>query len=163
MEIIGEWATEVSTESGFEYFVEMYDMSPARFMLEYNLHRVSKLQKGKTDFVVLLEYDGTINQMFVFNTPGDRAYVYSDKRLSNFPAFNSEQGAFMDVYTDSGHVRSFFFDNSPYQILEDDAEWHEELVFDEVIEEMIKTAANEGLDISRADISHANTMFVRQL
>lgn len=162
MEIIGEWATEVSTESGFEYFVEMYDMSPARFMLEYNLHRVSKLQKGKTDFVVLLEYDGTINQMFVFNTPGDRAYVYSDKRLSNFPAFNSEQGAFMDVYTDSGNVRSFFFDNSPYQLVEEDDEW-DELDFDEVVQNIIDKAESEGLDIQSSDVTKQNTIFVRQL
>lgn len=136
MKTFGNFLTEVTSDEGRKYFIDMYDLTPDDFMVEYELKVTGRLGFGlkpamqnvfKSDIrnIVVLEYDGEVNQIIKLES-GDRAYTYSDENLVHLGILNSEQGSFIDVHTADDKNRMYFLGNSPYCLNDaDDEEWWE--------------------------------------
>ena len=156
----GNWLTEVTSVEGREFFEQQYDMSPARFMVNYDLKLTKKIADGDPiKNIMFLEYDGSVNQLFQMQA-GDRVYVYADQALMDLGCFNSEQGAFMDVFTADGRVFVYFVPSGPYclESKEDDEWWelHDD-GYDGVVAEIQSRFQKLG------PVTFENTIFVRQL
>jgi hypothetical protein len=164
--INGDWLTDVATESGLEYFVDQYEMSPSRFIVKYDLTRITRIGQGakngleKIKYIAFLEYDGDPNEIITLDlSEGDRAYVYAEKRLDGYPPFSSSGSAFLDVHVEGEHIRSFHIDNSPYQLSPSDEEW--EWLDEEGGSDGVISRIAHNYDIK--DMTLENTIFVRQL
>lgn len=160
----GDRLTDVNTVEGNVYFMEQYEMSPARFMKDYDLELTARLGSSHRSViknVVFLEYDGAVNQLFHFEE-GDRGYVYADKNLSDLGVFNSEQGAILDIFTKDNAYYSFFIDNGPYclESIVDD-EWYE--FNEDGYDGVVKDLNNRFGWVIDGEFTFENTIFVRQL
>jgi len=167
MRVIGDWLTNVATDSGLEYFVDQYEMTPARFILACDLTRITRIGFGakngleKIKYIAFLEYDGEPNQIITLDLDeGDRAYVYAEKRLEGFPPFNSSGSAFLDVHSEGEPVKSYHIDNSPWQLHEDDVEWYD-IDEEDGVDGVISRIVHQYDEIT--DMTLENTIFVRQL
>lgn len=170
MKTFGNFLTEVTSDEGRKYFIDMYDLNPDDFMAEYNLKVTGRLGFGlkpamqrvfNSDIqnIIVLEYDGEVNQIIKLEA-GDRAYTYSDEDLAHLGILNSEQGSFIDVHTADDKNRMYFLDNSPYCVgSEEDHEWDDlsDNGFTGVVENI------QGQFEWIGEITFENTLFVRQL
>lgn len=160
MKIYGNHLDELHTEFGAKYFMEMYGRAPHRFMSDFKLECTLRLNNdsGLIRNIIFLEYDGYAAQVFHMEAD-DRIYVYSDPNLVSCGVFNSEQGAFMDVFDSENNMKSYFVASSPYCLDSSDEEWDElhDDGFDGVVADIHERLPDIG------EVNTQNTIFVRQL
>lgn len=159
MLIIGNWLKRVDTEEGRAKFKGTYDMDYFEYMIEHDVTYVTRLFAPKIAHVVILEYDGGINQVFSL-TSKEHLEVYSSGCMSDKErVFNTDGMAFMRLVRDCKVQGTFCLENSPFDMEEDDWE-HMDSSKEEVFEKL-----NTMLSTRNAEFSATpeNTIFVRQL
>lgn len=115
MKIYGKWLTQTDTVSGRNYFEDMYEMTVQDLILDYKLDRRA-FPEGK-NVLVLLEYDGLINQAFIFEE-GDEVFVWGQGCCDT--VFNTDGIAVMEVFNQGDKLGEWVLDNSPFELSDDD-------------------------------------------
>lgn len=154
MQIDGFWLDDVRTDSGLNYFLEIYESTPEVMMIDYETTRQTWITKDDFKYIAFLEYDGTINHLFTLDEDTDTVCVHAQEGLEEYGVFNTDGIAFMYVYSDGEEQNLYFVDNSPYDLCNEDIE---ELSMQEdfTIEALLKSIGD--------DATLKNTKFVAQL
>lgn len=154
MQIDGFWLDDVRTDSGLNYFLEIYESTPEVMMIDYETTRQTWITKDDFKYIAFLEYDGTINHLFTLDEDTDTVCVHAQEGLEEYGVFNTDGIAFMYVYSDGEEQNLYFVDNSPYDLCNEDIE---ELSMQEdfTIEALLKSIGD--------DATLENTKFVAQL
>jgi len=161
MKVFGRLIDETSTEVGRKYFVDMYEMTPEVYIERYELDEFTKEIEGVKAFVHL-EYDGEIAHAILLED-GDTAVVKGGGWHGQ--PFNTDGMAFLEVAEKNKMLkRQFCYDNSPYQLTEDDDEWFEFFIDYEDIGKIQERLVDEVNIIFGTDnISYDEIIFVRML
>ncbi|WCO82081.1 hypothetical protein vBPpSSYP_99 [Pseudomonas phage vB_PpS_SYP] len=116
MKVIGtRIVDEVTSEVGEKFFNEMYECTPDDIIKDYELEPFLIDKR----VIAVLEYDGEIVHA-VHLDAGEIGTVWGEGCHDR--PFNTDGMAFLDVESVLG-VRRFCYQNSPYELTEDDNEW----------------------------------------
>ena len=158
MYIIGNWCPRVDSGEDVEYFKSLYNATYQEIIRDYKLNHITHLTNKAISFLVFLEYDGGINQIFVLED-GDKLIVYSEDCMANKGRiFNTNGMAFFTLVKEGKEIATFCADNSPYDLTED--EFQDE-GFDKpfVINKIRESLERNNVDI---EVTDTNVLMVRQ-
>jgi hypothetical protein len=160
MKVIGRLIDETSEEVGRKYFVDMYNMTPEVYIDRYELDEFTTEIEGVKAFVHL-EYDGEIAHAILLED-GDKAVVKGGG--CNGQPFNTDGMAFLEVAEKNKMLkRQFCYDNSPYQLTEDDDEWFEFFIDYEDIGHIQQHFVEDINTLFGTNLNFDEIIFVRML
>ena len=158
MYIIGNWCPRVDSGEDVEYFKSLYNATYQEIIRDYKLNHITHLTNKAISFLVFLEYDGGINQIFVLED-GDKLIVCSEDCMANKGRiFNTNGMAFFTLVKTGKEMATFCADNSPYDLTEDEFKDEE---FDKpfVLNKIRESLERNNVDI---EVTDTNVLMVRQ-
>lgn len=158
MIIIGNWLKRVDTVEGRAKFKGTYDVDYFEYMIEHQVTHITRLFAPKTAHVVILEYDGSMNQIFSLSSQ-EHLEVHSHSSVSDKRVFNTDGMAFMRLIRDCEVKGTFCLENSPFDMEEDDWQYME-YSKEKVFEKLNALLSDRNAEFTATE---DNTIFVRQL
>lgn len=159
MIIIGNWLKRVDTVEGRARFKGTYNMDYFEYMIEHEVTHITRLFAPKTAHVVIMEYDGSFNQVFSLYS-NEHLEVHSDGCMCDKQRiFNTDGIAFIRLVRDCKVQGTFCLENSPFDM--EDNDWNDFDISKEEIFEKLNIMLSERNAQFPATID--NTIFVRQL
>jgi hypothetical protein len=117
MKIHGKWLTKTTDAEDLKWFVDLYEMTPDQIIKDYKLEQ--HIINPEIKAIVFLEYDGSINQMFIIE-PNDLVIVWAEGRCDTI--FNTDGIAFMELHRDQQLIAQWAMGDSPYEMNDEDLE-----------------------------------------
>lgn len=116
MKIEGTWLTQTDTTHGMQFFLDMYEMTVQELIRDYRLE--ARAFPEDKNVLCILEYDGTVNQLFIFED-GEYAKVWGEGCWDT--TFNTDGIAVMEVFDcDGWKLGEWVLDNSPFELSDAD-------------------------------------------